>query len=174
LGARYRFSNKFSLEVNNTREAETNYIVYAGRRSGQPIIGFVDFTDITSVISGTYNFASRMNLTFRSRHYWSKVIYHRLNHVTTDGDIGNSTPLTPGFDANVNIFNLDAFFTWDFRLGSRIILGYKNWLGNDEIVDGTRHASYFENVGQLFNLRHGNEITFRFIYFLDYNQFRKK
>ncbi len=174
LGARYRFSNKFSLDLNNSREKETDYIVYAGRQNGDPIIGFVDFTDVTSLLTGTYNFTSRMNVSLRARHYWSKVIFNRLNQVTADGDPGAPVPLTPGYDANVNIFNIDAFFTWDFRLGSRIILGYKNWLGNDEQIDGTRHRSYLSNVGQLLHLRHGNEFTFRFIYFLDYNQFRKK
>lgn len=174
LGARYRFSNKFSLDLNNSREKETDYIVYAGRQNGDPIIGFVDFTDITSLLTGTYNFTSRMNISLRARHYWSKVIFNRLNQVTDDGDPGAPVPLTPGYDANVNIFNVDAFFTWDFRLGSRIILGYKNWLGNDEQIDGTRHRNYISNVGQLLHLRHGNEFTFRFIYFLDYNQFRKK
>ena len=40
----------------------------------------------------------------------------------------------PGQDENFNIFNLDAFLTWDFRLGSRFIVGYKNWLGEEEMV----------------------------------------
>jgi len=74
----------------------------------------------------------------------------------------------------VNLFNVDAFLTWDFRLGSRVILGYKNWLGDDEVVTLTGKNSYLRNLSKVFDLRHGNEFTVRFIYFLDYNQLKKK
>ena len=89
---------------------------------------------------------------------------------------GNYVPraFISGQDENYNVFNIDAFFTWDFRLGSRLILGWKNWLGNEYGVDGTVHKSYLNNLGNTFNISHGNELTLRFIYFLDYNQLRKK
>ena len=85
----------------------------------------------------------------------------------------SEAPLT-GVTGNVNFFNADAFFTWDFRYGSRLIFGYKNWLGEDESVDGNLHKRYFRNLGESFSLHHGNELTVRFIYFLDYAQLRKK
>jgi len=174
LGVRYRFSNKISMEVTNAAEKETDYIVFKGRElNGEPIIGFVDFTDITSIYSGVYNFTPRMNLTMRIRHNWSKVIYNRFANVDANGkDI--LRPFIPDQDVNVNFFNLDAFFTWDFRLGSRVVLGWKNFLGNDEFVDGTLHKSYLNNLGETIDLRHGNELTLRFIYFIDYNTLRKK
>jgi hypothetical protein len=59
-------------------------------------------------------------------------------------------------------------------LGSRLIIGYKNWLGENEYIDGTTNKKYFNNLSEVFNVRHGNEFTVRFIYFLDYNQLRKK
>jgi hypothetical protein len=174
FGFRYRFSNKFSMEISNRHEGETDYIVYQGNEmNGDPIIGFVDFKDVTSVLSGIYNFTSRINLTLRTRHYWSKVKYNRFANVDSEGrDIPRA--FIPGQDQNVNVFNTDAFFTWDFRLGSRLIVGYKNWLGNNEMVDGISHRKYLSNFGQIFRLRHGNEFSVRFIYFLDYNQLRKK
>lgn len=75
---------------------------------------------------------------------------------------------------NYNIFNLDAFFTWDFRLGSRIILGYKNWLPDQEALDGIIHPHHPDNLVRTFALRHTNEVTLKFIYFLDYNQLKRK
>ena len=174
LGVRYRFSNKITMEITNAGEKETDYIVFAGRElNGEPIISFVDFTDITSVYSGVYNFTPRMNLTMRVRHNWSKVIYKRFANVDENGkDIPRS--FIPGQDENVNFFNLDAFFTWDFRLGSRIVLGWKNFLGNDEYVDGIMHTKYLENLGKTLDLQHGNELTLRFIYFIDFNTLKKK
>ena len=71
---RYRFSDKFSLELYHRYETETDYIISAGRDNlGQPRIAFVDFKDVTSIFSGIYNFTSRINLTLRVRHYWSHV-----------------------------------------------------------------------------------------------------
>lgn len=171
-GVRYRFSNKLTVDLSYRHEAETDYIVYAGRETnGDPIISFVDFKDVTGILSGIYNFAPRINLTLRLRHYWSNVVYKRFANVD---DKGNPIPRsgTP-FTDNYNIFNADAFFTWDFRLGSRLILGYKNWLGNDEYVDES-NKRYLRNFRQSFNLRHGNEFTVRFIYFIDYHKLAGK
>jgi hypothetical protein len=174
LGLRYRFSNRITMSLSNRNERETDYIVFAGRETnGDPIISFVDFTDITSIYSGVYNFTPRMNLTMRVRHNWSKVIHKRFANVD---DRGKDIPraFIPNQDENVNFFNLDAFFTWDFRLGSRVVVGWKNFLGNEEFVDGSIHRKYLRNLGETLDLRHGNELTLRFIYFIDYNTLKKK
>lgn len=114
-----------------------------------------------------------MNLAMRIRHNWSKVIYKRYANVDENG---RAVPrvFIPDADENVNFFNLDAFFTWDFRLGSRVVFGWKNFLGNDEFVDGSLYRRYLSNLRETVNLRHGNELTLRFIYFIDYNTLRKK
>ncbi len=172
-GMRYRFSDKFSLDLWHRHEGETDYIIAAGRETnGEPIVAFVDFTDEESILSGIYNFTPRINLTLRARHYLSRVKFNRFANVDSKGE-----PLArPGTDSydNVNIFNVDAFLTWDFRLGSRLVAGYKNWLGENEVVSVNGQNSYIKNLGRLFRYRHGNEFTIRFIYFLDYNQLRKK
>jgi len=171
---RYRFSNKLSIEASINHEGEKNYIILAGKESnGEPVIGFVDFTNIESIFSGLYNFAPRINLTIRARHYWSKVPYNKFAHVTSTGDYAFNTSFTKP-NENVNYFNIDALLIWDFKLGSRILLGYKNWLGDDEFLDPTNNKTYFRNFSRLFNLPHANELTLKFIYFLDYNQLRKK
>ena len=172
-GLRYRFTNRFTLDLSHTHERETDYIIAAGRETnGEPRIAFVDFTDVTSILSGIYNFTSRINLTLRARHYLSRLNFNRFANVDVKGNPIPRTGTT-SFD-NVNIFNLDAFLTWDFRLGSRLILGYKNWLGDEEVVTITRKNNYINNLGKIFDLLHGNELTIRFVYFLDYNQLRKK
>ena len=174
LGLRYRFSNKITMNLTNRNEKETNYIVFAVKKLNvEPIFSFVDFTDITSIYSGVYNFTPRMNLTMRIRHNWSKVIYKRFANVDTDGkDVPRA--FIPNQDENVNFFNLDAFFTWDFRLGSRVVVGWKNFLGNEEFVDGSLHRKYLRNLRETIDLRHGNELTLRFIYFIDYNSLKRK
>lgn len=170
---KYRFSDKLTLDFSHTRERETDYIISAGRETnGEPIIAFVDFIDEESIFSGIYNLTPRANLTMRVRHYLSRLTFNRYANVDRDGEPIPRTG-THVFD-NVNYFNVDAFLTWDFRLGSRLILGYKNWLGDDEVVKLSGRNSYMRNLGKSFDLLHGNEFTVKFIYFLDYNQLRKK
>lgn len=175
LGMRYRFSNKFSLDLQTNSTLETNQLGYAFIResNGEPIVAFRDNRDFSTVLSGIYNFTSRLNLTLRARHYWNKVNYNSFHDVDVKGYLLPRAFIS-GQDENVNIFNLDAFLTWDFRLGSRFIVGYKNWLGDEEVVNITGRNSYLQNLGKVFDLRHGNELSVRFIYFLDYNQLRKK
>ena len=176
FGFRYRFSNKFNLDLQTNSTFEDNQLGYAFRRelNGDPIVGFRDNREFESVLSGIYNFNSRLNLTLRARHYWNEVKYISFHNVTAKGKLLPRT-LINGLDDNFNIFNLDAFLTWDFRLGSRLIVGYKNWLGDEEYIPfTTAKNTYIRNLGEVFDLRHGNEITVRFIYFLDYNQLRKK
>jgi hypothetical protein len=175
LGLRYRFTKRFTLDLSGVRTDERNQLGYAFIRetNGDPIVGFRTNTAVTSVLSGIYNFTSRINLTVRARHYWNKVKYTSFYDVNTDGSI-KSRPFIMNNDENVNVFNLDAFLTWDFRLGSRLIIGWKNRIGDNQYVDGSRYNNYLDNFRQTFELLHGNEATVKFIYFLDYNQFRKK
>ena len=66
LSLRYRFSNKISVEVSHAQEAETNYIVNTGLKetSGDPIVGFVDFKDITTNVTGIYSFDTKTESKF--------------------------------------------------------------------------------------------------------------
>jgi hypothetical protein len=175
FGFNYRFSNKFSLDFQEDAHKETNSVGYAFTReaNGDPITAYRDVKEYTSVLSGIYNFTRRLNITLRVRHYWNEVKYLHFHDVDANGNLTNR-PFINNWDENINIFNADAFLTWDFRLGSKLIIGYKNKLGDDEYVPITSHNSYFDNFKDLFNLKHGNEFTARFIYFLDYNQLRKK
>ena len=175
LGGRYRFSNKFSLDLQTDSHKEDNNVGFAFLReiNGDPIAAYRDTREFISVLSGIYNFTSRLNLTLRARHYWDKVNYRSFYNVDENGKLV-SRAFINGNDQNVNLFNLDAFLTWDFRLGSRLILGYKNWLGENEIILVNGKNTYLKNLGKIFDASHGNEFTARFIYFLDYNQLRKK
>ncbi|HEY1112265.1 MAG TPA: DUF5916 domain-containing protein [Chitinophagaceae bacterium] len=177
VGARYRFSNKFSLDLDLNRQHDTKQMGWAFVReaNGAPIAGYRDYRDLTAVLSGNYNFTPRLNMSLRARHYWSKV--HYLSFWNVDG-VGNhkSRGFIPDQDQNVNIFNIDAFLNWDFKPGSRLVAGWKNWLGSNYLgaVNGFRYERYHHNLTESLTLPHGNEFTLRVIYFLDYNQLRRK
>jgi hypothetical protein len=175
-GVRYRFSNRFNLRLEASRLHDQGQIGYAFQREANrdPIIGLREVKDVTMLLSGIYNFTPRMNLTLRARHYWSSVQYQSFRNVAPDGTYIPRSYIGDR-DYDFNVFNVDAFYTWDFKPGSRIIAGYKNWLGADHNVVPYNLAgkSYGRNFRNTLDLPHGNEFTLRVIFFLDYNQLRK-
>lgn len=173
IGMRYRFNNNFTLGLSMEREEDQGQLGYAFLRepNNDPIVGYRRNVQTSTILNGIYNFTSRLNLTLRTRHYWNKVHYYGFYDVAKDGSLLNR-PFINNQDENYNLFNIDAFMTWDFRLGSRLILGYKNWLGDPYAVSTS--LSYLQNLKNSFAISHGNELTVKFIYFLDYNQLRKK
>ena len=174
LGLRYRFSNNFTLSTSLFRQYENNQRGFAFMRelNGEPIAGFRNYTDVQALLTGVYNFTSRLNFTLRARHYWNKVRYNSFYNVDSEGTM-IPRPFISGTEENYNVFNVDAFLTWDFRYGSRMILGWKNWIDDYLGVD-PQYRAYARNLSKTFSIPHGNELTVKVIYFLDYNQLRKK
>ena len=114
-----------------------------------------------------------MFLTLRARHYWSGVTYEKFFNVDTKGNWINR-PFIPGVDNNYNAYNLDIFYTWDFKYGSRLIIGWKNWMPLDFSIDGSTFNTYSKNIRQVFQIPQGKELTARLIYFLDYQKLKRK
>ena len=174
---RYRFSDRLSLQAEYNRNYDNGQFGYAfvrDRATNQPILSRRKYSDVTSVFSGIYNFTSRMNLTFRARHFWNRIANTNVYDVNPEGNWLERTDLVASdYNVNYNAFNLDIFYTWDFRLGSRVIIGWKNWLGRDYEyeIDGVEYSKYLSNAERVASTPHGNEVTLRFIYFLDYMQF---
>jgi hypothetical protein len=173
---RYRFSDWLSLSLEAGGSLDQGNVGYSFRRetNGDPIIGWRKVRERTTVVSGNINFTSRIFMTLRARHYWSKVNYERFYNVNEQGYWVNRA-FIEGNDNNYNAYNLDIFFTWDFMYGSRFILGWKNWLPQETNIDGNRYRGYAKNVQQTLEQRQGRELTARLIYFLDHRKvkFRK-
>ncbi len=175
-GLRYRFNDRFTVDLQSDSKVESNQLGYAFLRDaeGGPVVGFRHNREVTSVLSSIYHFAYRLNLSVRVRHYWNEVKYSSFHRVDSRGDL-LPYAFVPGQDNNVNLFNVDAFLTWDYRLGSRLIVGYKSWLGESENLPvSTSRKPYFSNLIDSFTLPHGQELTVRLIYFLDAQRFQRK
>ncbi|OQP57498.1 DUF5916 domain-containing protein [Niastella populi] len=176
---RYRFSDRLMLEISYRRQYDNGQFGYAFVRdpaTQAPILARRKYADVTTVFSGVYNFTSRMNLTFRARHFWNNLQNTNLYNIEPNGYWTEKKDISPAqYNLNYNAFNLDVFYTWDFRLGSRLILGWKNWLGKDYEfnINGQVYNNYARNAARLLSTPHGNEFTIRFIYFLNYQQLVK-
>ncbi|MGB8191009.1 MAG: DUF5916 domain-containing protein, partial [Chitinophagaceae bacterium] len=180
VGARYRFSDRLTLDLFVERQHDNGQFGYSFERdmmTGDPILARRKYTDLSTLLTGSYSFTPRMNMRVRARHYWNKLANTNMYDVKSDGYWTERFDRIPSdYDVNYNTFSLDVFYTWDFRLGSRIVVGWKNWLGRDfeYMVDGSSNSYYTKNLGQVFNNPHGNEFTVRFIYYLDYLQLKRK
>ncbi|MBS1729608.1 MAG: carbohydrate binding family 9 domain-containing protein [Bacteroidetes bacterium] len=175
VGLRYRFNPKWSISIEGIKEYDKGNVGWAYNDSltGEPIVGRRTVTQFTTSFSTIYYFQSRMNLSFRARHYWSKVEYLEFFDVLQDGNY-LPRPFEDGHNENFNAFNIDMFFTWDFRLGSRLILAWKNSLGPDVYIPGQPYNKYTQNFREIFNVPHSNEFSVKFIYYIDAQNLFKK
>jgi hypothetical protein len=88
-----------------------------------------------------------------------------------DGTLKPSSKTYYEANYNVNFFNIDMVYTWQFAPGSFINVVWKNSIDeyNQTVTD-----SYFKNLGTTVNAPQLNSLSFRIIYFLDYLSFKKK
>lgn len=175
LGIRYRLSDRLSFEVSASGSTDNGNVGYAylNEPNGEPIVGWRNVVQHTTILSGVYSFTPRMFLTLRTRHYWSKVTYEKFYNVDSKGYWINRA-FIPGNDNNYNAYNLDLFYTWDFMYGSRLIIGWKNWMPTDMSIDGGRYPKYGQNLVEVFRMPQGKELTCRLVYFLDHQKLKKR
>ncbi len=175
IGGRYRFNDKLSIDIDNDITYDTGEFGFSHFSNAEPIIGLRYVNKVSSILTTSYNFKARMNLSIRARHFWSKVQYQQFYTVDANGFWQNNQILfLNGYDRNFNAFNIDAFFTWDFRLGSRLVLAWKNAVGPDVAINGNTNKNFGDNVLATLAAPHSNEVSARFIYFIDYNQLKRK
>jgi len=171
VSQRYRFSDKFSvthsLSYNPTRNDVGFYTFY----SPDIIFSRRDRKTTENVLSFKYNFNNKSGITVRTRHYWSKVKIKQLYDLQNDGLLKPTSYTTiPIHHQNVNIFNVDAVYTWQFAPGSFINIVWK-----DEAFtfDQDIQYKYFKNFDRTLGAPQNNNLSLKVIYFLDYLDFKK-
>ncbi len=181
LGLRYRFNDKFQLSTSmNVVQDKGNWGAFIKRdgslllnMDGSPVIARRDVKTNTAIISGQYNFTSRMNVNIRMRHYWSLLQNTNFYNLNPDG-YWRDTTFFANENLNFNTFNVDMFFTWDFLPGSRLTIAWKNALGNNVSIDPYANTNYIKNFGKVIDNPHSNEITVKIVYYIDYLKLRGK
>ncbi|MGG9961401.1 DUF5916 domain-containing protein [Ferruginibacter sp. SUN106] len=178
-GLRYRVNDKFQFSADMIIEHDKgnwgwSYITdNLGRPTVPLIIAKRKVKRNTGVVTAQYNFTKRMNWTVRVRHYWSALENTSFYNLRNDGYL-DDIAFIPGKNINYNTFNVDMFYTWDFLLGSRITIAWKNALGANVNIDPYSHTSYLKNFGQMVTNPHSNELTVKIVYFLDYLKLKGK
>lgn len=168
---RYRFNNRFQVTTSLNLEQDKGNWGYSHYSGGVPIIARRNVDRRTFIFSAQYGFTQRMNWTIRLRHNWTYLENTNFYTLKNDG-YWNEIAFVNGKNKNTNFFNIDMFYTWDFLLGSRLTLAWKNALGNNVTLDAYDNTSYLRNFGKMFNNPHSNEVTLKLVYYLDYLKLR--
>ena len=176
LSQRYRFSDKFSITqeilYNPTINDAGYYSQYFENNTIKDIIfSRRDLKTIENILSFKYNFNRRSGISFRARHYWSKVEPKELYDLHPDGSLSptvhNNVLLT---NQNINYFNIDAIYTLEFAPGSFINIAWKQQsvLGDEDIRN-----TYFKNFDRTITSPQNNNLSVKVIYYFDYLDFKK-
>lgn len=123
-------------------------------------------------LSAKYNFNNKMGITFRARHYFSKVKPVEFYELGTDGYLKSpTTAFTKNVKQNYNYFTVDMVYTWQFAQGSFV---YVVWKDISESFTRDFQNNYVKNLGKALDNPQSNSLSIRVIYFLDYLTAKKQ
>ena len=170
LRQQYRFNDKLTVSHRINTNPLFNNIGYAFV-SNSSDINFArrKRNTIENILFVKYSFTNKMGLTFRARHYLSNIYNKEFYLLQKDGSLKPSS-FIEGVNQNLNLFNIDMVYTWQFGPGSFINIVWKDAAQNfSRMVE----ENYFKNFGQTIESDQNNNISLKVIYFLDYLDLRK-
>ena len=171
LGNNYRFTDKFSIGHELNLNSANNEAGFADMSQNDIIFSRRDRTTVENILNSKYNFNKRNGITFRLRHYWSQVEAKEFFTLQENGSLMKNSAYNGNTDQNLNIFNIDMVYTWEFGPGSFLNIVWKNsaYSGDQRIND-----SYFKNFDRTISGPQNNNISLKVIYYLDALSFKKK
>lgn len=190
ISQRYRFGDKFSVSHSLYFDPVSNnagfYDIYYKHDAAGNLVLDINknkiFDDILfsrrnlktveNILSAKYNFNNKSGITFRARHYWSKVEQKQLYDLNNNGSL--STTVHTGINMenqNLNFFNIDAVYTLEFAPGSFINIVYKD---ESFLSNGSVNQAYFKNFNNTISEPQNNNLSFKIIYYLDYLNFKNR
>lgn len=169
INQNYRINQKLSFSWAVSAQPKINNIGFSGYNGQESVFAKRDIHTISNTVSVKYSFTNRMGLTARIRHYHSKVNNKEYYTLLTNGQLDHHLDQSFNFNKTADYFNIDMVYSWQFAQGSFINLVWKNAIARQlPIAEG----SYFSNLSQLWDENQNNNISFKVIYFLDYQQLK--
>jgi hypothetical protein len=145
--------------------------VTSDKLTGDIIFGKRNNRTITNTITSGYIFTARSYLSLRLRHYWSIADYdNNFYFLNSDGTLSSAT-YTKNPDNNFNTLNIDLVYTWRFAPGSEMTIVWKNSIFSS---GGTIYKRFGENLSNMFDSPATNSLSLKVLYYLDYQNLRKK
>jgi hypothetical protein len=170
LAPTMRLGNKIIISASSIYSSHTNNQGYAGRIDVNNVVfGLRQEHTVENIITFQYLFSSYSNLNFRLRDYWSKVRYDQYYELQSDGSL-TSGSYNGNSDVNLNIFNIDMVYTWQYAPGSFLSLSWKSSLA---LNNKSREDEYFKSFSKTLETPKNTTLSIRLIYYLDYLRLRK-
>lgn len=171
VSQQYRFNSKFSIRHSVNLQPRPRGLGYTAMdESGNPVFALRDVKTVDNTLFLKYNFTNKMGLTFRTRHYASVVHNKEYYSLHNEGSL-KPKPGFEGTNRNVNFFNVDMVYTWQFAPGSFLNVVWKNaTYHNTDLID----VHYFQNLGNTLQADQNNNLSLKVIYFLDYQRVRSR
>lgn len=174
INARWRLSDRLSLNAFTFRGREKNEVGYVNRQEvelpegGERTDIFMGQRDVTSVeagFSGKYSFTANMTLNLRVRHYWSGVSYNDFFLLGEEGDLQN-TDYANNHDQDFDAFNVDLIYRWRFAPGSDIFFIYKSNVTDFDLTWAEGYGKSFNDLWR--DTPRNGSISLKMVYWLDY------
>ena len=134
-----------------------------------PVFGRRNLWNVENQINANYKFSTKMNITLRFRHYWNKINYSEFFDLDKNGGLV-SNDFKRKIDENLNTFNMDMIYTWQFAPGSFFNF---TWKSNGFVQDEIGEGSYLNNLNRTIKGGKNQIIALKVIYFVDYDKLRK-
>jgi len=183
ISPRWRASDKLFIVYRWDVDMKIKEQGYAIPFSGAPsvteaiIFGKRDVITTTNTLDAQYTMNNKMGITFRLRHYWSTVEYFQFYELQTDGyllpstETGLNSDDSPIFNTNYNAFSIDMVYRWVFAPASELNIVWKN---NIFTSDNYTYLMYTANLRNTLTTDQLNALSFRLVYFLDYQSVKKQ
>jgi Domain of unknown function (DUF5916) len=170
FGQSYRFNSKLTMKFDIAYNPRPISVGYSTMIDDKPFFALREISTIENILKLKYSFTNRMGLTFRARHYTSVVSNKVFFNLNPDGTLKPNNSITGNYDRNVNYFNIDMVYTWQFAPGS-----FFNLVWKDSAITSSNisNNSYGENLNNTLQSSHNNSISLKVIYFLDYLSLKK-
>lgn len=168
----YRFNQNLTISTISNIQLRYNNVGFATIDAGNTIIGSRTRYSVENVWVVKYNFNNKMGVNLRTRHYWSRVNNNQFYNLQQDGGLlATVKDYSSVANYNINFFNVDMVYTWQFALGSFLNIGWKNAIEN---FDPTIERDYFKNLKSTLSTDQLNNFSVKVIYFLDCAKLKKK
>jgi hypothetical protein len=138
---------------------------------GDPIFGGRELNTYVNSLIIKYIFKNDLSLAINARHYWATGEYRFYFDLLDNGTLAPNNTYTGNNNFSYNAFNIDAVFSWQFSPGSVFSVVYKNAIEKGGQVIPTSYGSNFSNT---LESPQTNSISLKILYYLDYQQFKRK
>jgi len=170
-GAKYRFSDKFSLSYNFEYTRMANDRGWVGFDNADIIFGERNREITQHYFTGKYSITNKMTFNLIARYYWSYSDVHEFFTLQDDGYLTPNPSYSQNKNRNFNSWNLDFSYSWWFAPGSELSVLYRNYaLESTNVVEKNTQ----KNLNNLFGGNLTNIFSISLRYYIDYNSLKSK